>query len=368
MNKDFDAFAKMRQTAALLLCNGLGAGTKAEFYLSWQPRLMQLNHRLVRGSSNLEPQRCQEEPKSNGVTDPLPPSRAPVISPPRLDPGQVETATILQRTAEVHRLPIIELERLRYSIKISTSGVPKIRRFQADEKVAISQRQTAAALQRPWCRDEGRILPQLATVANATEPSPREGSSNLEPHRCQEEPKNNGVTDPLPPSRAPVISPPRLDPGQVETATILQRTAGQERGYPSIKHLRLFRLQKSANRRTRETSLFHQDFYFRSSKDSSVSREHVLVASNLEEIQRHAVTKLLSAIPAAFDLRQGSCCAPEIVSLLLRESFHRGRVSTEMIKGGVCLPMIPRMRSVSEAANRPVKGHIPLNELSIDPI
>ncbi|CAG0907182.1 unnamed protein product, partial [Cyprideis torosa] len=42
--------------------------------------------------------------------------------------------------------------------------------------------------------------------------------------------------------------------------------------------------------------------------------------------------------PAAFDLRQGSCYAPEIVSLLLRESFHRGRVSTKMIKGGVCLP------------------------------
>ncbi|CAG0898309.1 unnamed protein product, partial [Cyprideis torosa] len=60
--------------------------------------------------------------------------------------------------------------------------------------------------------------------------------------------------------------------------------------------------------------------------------------------------------PAVFDLRQGSLCAreSEIVSLLQRESFHRGRVSTEMIKGGVCLPMIPRMRSVSEAANRTV--------------
>ncbi|CAG0907385.1 unnamed protein product, partial [Cyprideis torosa] len=70
-----------------------------------------------------------EESKSNGVTGPFPPSRDPVvISPPRLVLGQVETATILQRTAEVHRFPILELERLRYSIKSSTSGAPKIRR------------------------------------------------------------------------------------------------------------------------------------------------------------------------------------------------------------------------------------------------
>ncbi|CAG0907590.1 unnamed protein product, partial [Cyprideis torosa] len=30
----------------------------------------------------------------------------------------------------VHRFPILEFERLRYSIKSSTSGAPKIRRFQ----------------------------------------------------------------------------------------------------------------------------------------------------------------------------------------------------------------------------------------------
>ncbi|CAG0880060.1 unnamed protein product [Cyprideis torosa] len=34
----------------LLLCNRLGAGAKAEFYLSWQPWLMQLNHRLRRAA------------------------------------------------------------------------------------------------------------------------------------------------------------------------------------------------------------------------------------------------------------------------------------------------------------------------------
>ncbi|CAG0894716.1 unnamed protein product [Cyprideis torosa] len=110
----------------------------------------------------------------------------------------------------------------------------------------------------------------------------------------------------------------------------------------------------SANRRTRETSsLFYQDFYFRSSKDSVVS-----------SCVKFAVDVLGGPItPAAFDLRQGSLCAreSEIVSLLLRESFHRGRVSMEMIKGEVCLPMIPRMPSVSEAANHPVKWHIPLN-------
>ncbi|CAG0879194.1 unnamed protein product [Cyprideis torosa] len=47
----------------------------------------------------------EEESKSNGVTGPLPPSRDPVvISPPRLVLGQVETATILQRTAAVFDL------------------------------------------------------------------------------------------------------------------------------------------------------------------------------------------------------------------------------------------------------------------------
>ncbi|CAG0898311.1 unnamed protein product, partial [Cyprideis torosa] len=115
-------------------------------------------------------------------------------------------------------------------------------------------------------------------------------------------------------SLAPVISPPRLDPGQGACAGCLE---------------------------------------------------------SFEEIQRHAVTTLLPSVPgpiapAAFDLRQGSLCAreSEIVSLLQRESFHRGRVSTKMIKGGVCLQKIPRMRSVSEAAHRPVKGNIPLNDRS----
>ncbi|CAG0897858.1 unnamed protein product, partial [Cyprideis torosa] len=72
--------------------------------------------------------------------------------------------------------------------------------------------------------------------------------------------KSNGVTGPLPPSRDPVvISPPRLVLRQLETATILQRTAEALESAPF------------SNLGTRETSLFHQEFYFQSSKDSSVS-------------------------------------------------------------------------------------------------
>ncbi|CAG0906578.1 unnamed protein product, partial [Cyprideis torosa] len=108
---EFDVvlYHSTRQTAVAL--QGLGAGTKAEFYLSWQPWLMQLNLRLVRAApisnptvvsrypvsvnedmkfvyvkdgveeeilfsppcaADLELQ-VAEEPKSNGVTGPFSP-------------------------------------------------------------------------------------------------------------------------------------------------------------------------------------------------------------------------------------------------------------------------------------------------------
>ncbi|CAG0904195.1 unnamed protein product, partial [Cyprideis torosa] len=109
--------------------------------------------------------RCASE--NDGVTGP---SRGPFIGPP-LVTGLMETATILQRTAVLYRVSIVELKTWLFIIcKFRVSGDPRIRRFQ----------------------EEGR--------------------------RASE---NDGVTGP---SRGPFIGP-SLVTGLMETATILQLNA-----------------------------------------------------------------------------------------------------------------------------------------------
>ncbi|CAG0902640.1 unnamed protein product, partial [Cyprideis torosa] len=67
-NHSADGNVAISQRQPAVALQDLGAGTKAEFYLSWQPWLMQLNHRLVRAAPISNPTVVRSAPSANRRT------------------------------------------------------------------------------------------------------------------------------------------------------------------------------------------------------------------------------------------------------------------------------------------------------------